>query len=268
MYEGLLSLYYYLILIKSANITPVKRWQQKVKLINKTTKFTYFFYKYKTFRKLTLIGSKNIHGNRFKYKTKLFKFFIKSIKIAPFVAFAYGSTNYPLKEYAWCKTLFNQIIAVVHTELTHPGFKFYPLNYLLLTEHPHANQIIPLRYVPINYIVSFVFNKNNNCMTYAKSSGANAIKKKHIKKVKLTYIELPSGQLKLLPITTYCVLAPNKNLLLNKIIEGGWGFYTKQKKKITVRGVAKNPVDHPNGGRTKAKQPELSPWGWIAKRNK
>jgi len=26
-----------------------------------------------------------------------------------------------------------------------------------------------------------------------------------------------------------------------------------------VRGVAKNPVDHPNGGRTKAKQPELSP---------
>jgi len=26
-----------------------------------------------------------------------------------------------------------------------------------------------------------------------------------------------------------------------------------------VRGVAMNPVDHPNGGRTKAKQPELSP---------
>jgi len=26
-----------------------------------------------------------------------------------------------------------------------------------------------------------------------------------------------------------------------------------------VRGVAKNPVDHPQGGRTKAKQPELSP---------
>ena len=31
------------------------------------------------------------------------------------------------------------------------------------------------------------------------------------------------------------------------------------KKLLTVRGVAKNPVDHPNGGRTKAKQPELSP---------
>lgn len=33
------------------------------------------------------------------------------------------------------------------------------------------------------------------------------------------------------------------------------------KKKIIVRGVAKNPVDHPNGGRTKVKQPERSPWG-------
>jgi ribosomal protein L2 len=35
-----------------------------------------------------------------------------------------------------------------------------------------------------------------------------------------------------------------------------------------VRGVAMNPVDHPNGGRTKSCSPELSPWGWIAKKNK
>ena len=32
--------------------------------------------------------------------------------------------------------------------------------------------------------------------------------------------------------------------------------------------MAMNPVDHPNGGRTKAKQPEKSPWGWIAKHKK
>lgn len=268
MSKATLNLYYYLILIKSANITPMKRWQQKVKLQNKTKKFTYFFFKYKTHRNLTLKGSKNIHGNRFKHKTKLFKFFIKSIKIAPFVAFEYGSNKYPLREYVWCKTLFNQIISVIHTGLTYPGFKFYPLSYITLMDYSQTNQILPLELVPINYIISFVFNKNNQYMTYAKASGANAIKKKHIKKIKLTYVELPSGSLKLLPITTYCVLAPNRNLLLNKIIEGGWGYYIKQKKKLTVRGVAKNPVDHPNGGRTKAKQPELSPWGWIAKKNK
>ena len=39
-------------------------------------------------------------------------------------------------------------------------------------------------------------------------------------------------------------------------------------KKPKVRGVARNPVDHPHGGRTKTNQPEVSIWGWIAKKNK
>ncbi len=39
-------------------------------------------------------------------------------------------------------------------------------------------------------------------------------------------------------------------------------------KKPKVRGVARNPVDHPHGGRTKTNQPEVSIWGWVAKRNK
>jgi ribosomal protein L2 len=30
-------------------------------------------------------------------------------------------------------------------------------------------------------------------------------------------------------------------------------------KSQTVRGIAKNPVDHPNGGRSKIKQPFLNP---------
>ena len=38
--------------------------------------------------------------------------------------------------------------------------------------------------------------------------------------------------------------------------------------KPKVRGVARNPVDHPHGGRTKTNQPEVSIWGWVAKRNK
>ena len=31
--------------------------------------------------------------------------------------------------------------------------------------------------------------------------------------------------------------------------------------KPKVRGVARNPVDHPHGGRTKTNQPEVSIWG-------
>jgi hypothetical protein len=58
-------------------------------------------------------------------------------------------------------------------------------------------------------------------MTYARSSGANAIKRKEEKKLKLTHIELPSGVLRLFPCYTNCILAQAKNLYLNKIIEGG-----------------------------------------------
>lgn len=36
-------------------------------------------------------------------------------------------------------------------------------------------------------------------------------------------------------------------------------------KKQIVRGVAKNPVDHPHGGRTKTNKPEVSIWGWVTK---
>jgi len=40
------------------------------------------------------------------------------------------------------------------------------------------------------------------------------------------------------------------------------------KRKIVVRGIAKNPVDHPNGGRTNTKNPLRTPWGFIAKSSK
>jgi len=32
-----------------------------------------------------------------------------------------------------------------------------------------------------------------------------------------------------------------------------------------VRGVAKNPVDHPHGGRTKGGRPDVTPWAWPTK---
>jgi len=35
-----------------------------------------------------------------------------------------------------------------------------------------------------------------------------------------------------------------------------------------VRGVAKNPVDHPHGGgegKTSGGRPSVSPWGWLTK---
>lgn len=74
-------------------------------------------------------------------------------------------------------------------------------------------------------------------------------------------MELPSTQTYFFFKTTRCFIGKNTNFFNNKFIEGKWGFSLHKSKTLTVRGVAMNPVDHPNGGRTKAKQPEKSPWG-------
>jgi len=168
----------------------------------------------------------------------------------------------------WAKTVYSHIHAFLNTRLSYPGSKLYPYSYIAETPERFINQIVPLSEIPINAVATFIFNNANTFMTYAKSSGASAIKRKDARKFKLIYVELPSGVLRLFPSYTNCILADARNIYLNKIVEGGWGYFVKAKKHIVVRGVAMNPVDHPNGGRTKAKQPELSPWGWIAKRNK
>lgn len=109
--------------------------------------------------------------------------------------------------------------------------------------------------------VSYIYNILNTRVSFIKSHGSVGIRKKLHRKIKLIGVQLPSQQIKLFSINRLCIFASTINLEANKIIEGGWGYFPKNKKNLRVRGVAKNPVDHPNGGRTKSKQPEMSPWG-------
>lgn len=85
------------------------------------------------------------------------------------------------------------------------------------------------------------------------------MKLKAKKTVKLILVKLPSEKHYLFMAGTRCFIGKNTNFFTNKYIEGKWGNSLHNTKMLTVRGVAMNPVDHPNGGRTKAKQPEKSP---------
>lgn len=256
-------------LIKSKNVSPKKKWQVKLTLPNYSKHLHhYYFYNVKTYRRKTLSGKVAIRGLKFFTKTFLFKIFINKIKLVPFVVTDYGFNKSPAREFVWVKSLFNQSKLMFCSELVKPGLIFYPLSYILSKNTTVVNQYLPLSLIPINTIIICVFNLLNQHITYAVSSGCYARKRKNLKKFKLTYVELPSGTRRLFPSYTFCLLSTNVNNFLNKVVMGGWGYSLKPKKKICVRGVAMNPVDHPNGGRTKAKQPELSPWGWIAKKNK
>jgi ribosomal protein L2 len=115
-----------------------------------------------------------------------------------------------------------------------------------------------LKDLPYYAYICYLVNKNMK-VTYAKSSGAAAVKLKGKKTLKLIVVKLPSTQIYYFAKTTKCFIGKRVNFFVNKFIEGKWGYGVHRFKKINVRGVAMNPVDHPNGGRTKAKQPEKSP---------
>ena len=167
------------------------------------------------------------------------------------------------------KSVFNQNLTIPGIENLIAGKIIY--NFTLDFEGKNfyflGSQII-LEKLPYYIFLSFLTNNLNNKWTYAKSSGTFGLKVKGKKTVKLIIIKLPSEKIYYFKKTTKCFIGKNYNFFNNKFVEGKWGFTIHKKKKISVRGVAMNPVDHPNGGRTKAKQPEKSPWGWIAKHKK
>jgi large subunit ribosomal protein L2 len=114
--------------------------------------------------------------------------------------------------------------------------------------------------LPVNTFCSNITNITNTKITFAKAGGTYAkIKKNKKSKKKLLLLELPSRQQLLVTKNTKVYVGQNQNFRTNELIEGKWGYGFSLKKKINVRGVAMNPVDHPNGGRTKTVQPERSP---------
>jgi large subunit ribosomal protein L2 len=126
-----------------------------------------------------------------------------------------------------------------------------------------------LRYIPVFSVFCNVTNFSNSRITYAKAGGTFCMLNRNKKtKSKLISIVLPSKQKILLNRMTKLYMGKNTNYHINRLIEGKWGFSFHTNKKISVRGVAMNPVDHPNGGRAKSVQPEKSPWNWIAKKKK
>jgi large subunit ribosomal protein L2 len=81
-------------------------------------------------------------------------------------------------------------------------------------------------------------------------------------------IRLPSNKCLIILESCYVMLGRNANILPKDIWVGKAGININKGFRPTVRGVAKNPIDHPHGGRTKSNSPERTPWGRIAKFNK
>ncbi len=182
---------------------------------------------------------------------------------------SYVYNKKPYQAFFYIRSIYNNSLIIPGVEFLIPGKKVFDLTKnISFRSVSYLGSQIYLVDLPYGLSASCVSNNYNNKRTFAKSSGSFITKLKAKKTVKLIFVELPSTQTYLFLKNTLCFIGKNTNFFNNKFIEGKWGFSIHKYKTISVRGVAMNPVDHPNGGRTKSKQPEKSPWGWIAKNKK
>lgn len=121
--------------------------------------------------------------------------------------------------------------------------------------------------LPFFYKISNIFSKTFK-PKYTTAGGTHSVKLQAEKREKCIKVRLVSGSIKFFDKSVYCLVGVNIQTNKHNYIVGKAGNNINIGKNKLVRGVAMNPVDHPNGGRTKSCSPELSPWGWVAKLNK
>lgn len=100
---------------------------------------------------------------------------------------------------------------------------------------------------------------------YVRSAGSYAkiIKRDYSQHTAL--VRLPSGVKKFFSFYSTLFLGPCALKLKRKMGCTKSGFWRQFGLKPKVRGVARNPVDHPHGGRTKSIKYPRTPWGKTTK---
>lgn len=126
----------------------------------------------------------------------------------------------------------------------------------------NRGSVFNLRFLPLFSLISnlgYVFPK------FAISFGTYCLV---LQKTKFFIVtKLSSGVRKKISLCYFAILGRNVGVNFKKEYLGK-ASTIRQVKTLQVRGVAKNPIDHPNGGRTRGKNSFRTPWGLIARKNK
>lgn len=126
----------------------------------------------------------------------------------------------------------------------------------------------PLGYLSVTMCFFNVSYSSKHSAFFCKAGGTFCILMRYNVDRGSCTIKLPSNKFVLLNESTYVMLGRNSNVLPRGVWLGKAGFNILRGYRPVVRGVAKNPIDHPHGGRTKSNSPERTPWGKVAKFNK
>ena len=122
-----------------------------------------------------------------------------------------------------------------------------------------------IKHLPKNQPVSLLEILPSRGIQYARSTGCKAVIVKIDTRTSISLVKLPSGVKKVFSI--YSVGSPGAVALVEnrKCSNNSAGSLKKYGKKSISRGVARNPVDHPHGGRAKSIKYQRSPWGKTTK---
>lgn len=130
---------------------------------------------------------------------------------------------------------------------------------------------LPGSFIALRFLSNFTIISNvyvSSVRRYSLANGTFSQILESFLDFNLVKVLLPSKNIKFVSGWDFGYLGRNSQTNYNYNITGKAGSRILFGSKPKVRGVARNPVDHPHGGRTKTNQPEVSIWGWIAKRNK
>lgn len=103
---------------------------------------------------------------------------------------------------------------------------------------------------------------------FIRSAGSRGLLLDNKYKNLLSIIVLPSLKIKILSNKSIVFLNYIENELYKYQKPQKAGYYVNKGKKPTVRGIVKNPCDHPNGGRARTILLSRTPWGKIAKKSR
>ena len=125
---------------------------------------------------------------------------------------------------------------------------------------------LPLKNIPIGSLIHNISQQPNKKGQYVRSAGTfGQLIQKTTNSVK---VRLKSGEQKKFPLNCYATLGMVSNQNHQNIKKGKAGRNRWLNLRPKVRGVAKNPVDHPHGGgegKTSGGRPSVTPKGWITK---
>jgi len=143
---------------------------------------------------------------------------------------------------------------------------YFFFNYLFFPSSSFLFFKILFLSIKINTIIINIQLTNNSKIIYSRSLNAFSKVIGFSLYNLFVFVQLPSGHKKVFSRDAEAMIFNDRQLVYKKFLTSSAGNARRKGFRSIVRGVAKNPVDHPHGGRTKSIKLPRTPWGFITKR--